>query len=87
MASFVEFALYKNEGLGATCEPSSLRLVHRQRDTEEVVEVECSLVIQRVGLCRWFLLKLHDLGAGGSHWLVSPQGWIRRAFIGRFDPS
>ena len=27
VASFVEFALYKNEGLGATCEPSSFRLV------------------------------------------------------------
>ena len=29
VAPFVEFALYKNEGLGATCEPSSFRLVHR----------------------------------------------------------
>ena len=28
VASFVEFALYKNEGLGATCEPSSFHLVH-----------------------------------------------------------
>ena len=27
VALFVEFALYKNEGLGATCEPSSFRLV------------------------------------------------------------
>ena len=26
---FVEFTLYKNEGLGATCEPSSFRLVRR----------------------------------------------------------
>ena len=29
MAPFVEFSLYKNEGFGMTCEPSSLRLVHR----------------------------------------------------------
>ena len=29
VAPFVEFALYKNEGLGATCEPSSFRLIHQ----------------------------------------------------------
>ena len=28
VAPFVEFAFYKNEGFGMTCEPSSLRLVH-----------------------------------------------------------
>ena len=28
VASFVEFALHKNKGLGMTCEPSSLRLVY-----------------------------------------------------------
>ena len=33
VASFVEFALYKNEGLSMTCEPSSFCLVHRQRVT------------------------------------------------------
>ena len=71
---FVEFAFYKNEGLGATCEPSSFCLVYRQRVTEEVVEVECSPVNQRVELCRWILFKLHDLGAGQSHRLVSPRG-------------
>ena len=27
VASFVEFALYKNEGLGTMCEPSSFHLV------------------------------------------------------------
>ena len=27
VASFVEFTLYKNEGLGVTCEPSSFHLV------------------------------------------------------------
>ena len=42
---FVEFAFYKNEGLGATSEPSSLCLVRRQRVIEEVVKVEYSLVI------------------------------------------
>ena len=44
VASFVEFALYKNEGLGVTCEPSSFRIVHWQCVMEEVVEVECSPV-------------------------------------------
>ena len=29
VAPFVEFALYKNEGLGTTREPSSFRLVRR----------------------------------------------------------
>jgi uncharacterized membrane protein len=29
VAPFVEFAFYKNEGLGATCKPSSLHLVRR----------------------------------------------------------
>ena len=45
VALFVEFSLYKNEGFGTTCEPSSLHLVCRQRVMEEVVEVERSLVI------------------------------------------
>ena len=66
MALFVEFAFYKNKGLGAMCEPSSFRLVHWQRVMEEVVKVECSLVDQRVRLCRWILFKLHDLGARQS---------------------
>ena len=29
VTSFVEFALYKNEGLGAPCEPSGFRLLCR----------------------------------------------------------
>ena len=45
VALFVEFALYKNEGLGETCEPSSFRLVCRQHVIEEVLVVECSLVV------------------------------------------
>ena len=64
VASFVEFAFHKNDGLGTMRESSSFRLVRRQRVTEEVVEVESSPVDQRVGLCRWILFKLHDLGAG-----------------------
>ena len=67
VAPFVEFTLYKNEGFGASCEPSSLRLVCWQRIAEEVVMVECSPVIQRVRLCRWIFFKLHDIGAGRSH--------------------
>ena len=84
VASFIEFALYKNEGLGVTCEPSSFRLVHWQRIMEEVVEVECSPVDQRVGLCHWILFKLHDLGAGRSRRLVSPRGWIGQTIVSLF---
>ena len=29
VAPFVEFAFYKNEGLGAACEPSGFRLIRR----------------------------------------------------------
>ena len=57
VASFIEFAFYKNEGLGAMCKPSSFHLVHRQCVTEKV---EHSPVVQRVRLCRWILVKLHD---------------------------
>ena len=74
VALSVEFALYKNEGLGATCEPSSLCLVRWQCVVEEVVEVECFLVVQRVRLYRWILFKLHDIGAERSRRLVSPRG-------------
>jgi len=44
VASLVEFTLHKNKGLGAMCEPSSLRPIRRQCVMEEVVEVERSLV-------------------------------------------
>ena len=67
MASFEEFAFYKNEGFGTTREPSSFCLVCWQRVVEEVVDVERSLVIQRVGLRCWIHFKLHDLGVEWSH--------------------
>ena len=67
VAPFVEFALYKNKGLGAMCEPSSFHLVRWQRVVEEVVDVERSPVTQRVGLHCWIHFKLHDLGVGQSH--------------------
>ena len=82
VALFVEFAFYKNEGFGTMCELSSLYLVRWQRVMEEVVEVECSLVVQRVGLCRWFCFKLYDLRARWSRRLISPRGWIERTIIG-----
>ena len=84
MASFVEFALYKNEGLGAACEPSSFRLIRWQSVVEEVVEVKRSPVVERVGLCCWILFKLHDLGVGRSSWRVGPQGQIRWAIVSPF---
>ena len=40
VASLVEFALDKDKGLGATCEPSSLCLVHQKHLTKKVVKVE-----------------------------------------------
>ena len=84
VALFVEFAFHKNEGLGVMCEPSSFRLVHRQRVMEEVVEVERSLVVQRIGLYCWILFKFHDLGVGRNCRLVSPRSRIRQAVVGRF---
>ena len=72
VALLVELDLNNDKGLGATREPPSPRFVHRQRLTEEVVEVRCPLVGQMVGLCRWSLVKLHDFGVGWSRRLVSP---------------
>ena len=72
MASLVEFTLNKDEGLGVTREPSSLHFVRWQCLTEEVVKVGRPLLSQRIGLCRWILIKLHDFGVGWSQWLVSP---------------
>jgi len=86
VASFVEFALYKSEGLGAICESLSFHLVYWQCVTEEVVKAECSPVDQRVRLYRWIFFKLHDLGAGQSRRLVSPRGGIRRTIVGQFRP-
>ena len=68
----IEFAINNGKGLGATCEPPSLRLVRRLRLAEEVIEVRRPLVGQRVGLYHWILIKLHDLGVRWSRWLVSP---------------
>ena len=50
VASLIELALNNNKGLGATHELPSLYFVCRQRLMEEVVEVRCSLIGQRVGL-------------------------------------
>ena len=72
MASPVELALNNNKGLGTMREPSSLCFVHRQRLTEEVVEVRCPLVGQRVRLYCWILVKLYEFGVGWSRRLVSP---------------
>ena len=72
VTSPVELTLNKDKGLGATRELSSLCSIHRQRLIEEVVEVRCPLVGQRVGLYHWILVKLHDFGVGWSRRLVSP---------------
>ena len=72
VALLVELPLSNDEGLGATCKPLSLCFVHWQRLIEEVVEVRCPLVGQRVRLCHWILVKLHDYRVRWSRWLVSP---------------
>jgi len=73
VALLVEFTLNKDEGLGATREASSLHLVHQQCLMELVVEVRRLLVDQRVSLCRWILVELHDFRVGWSRWFVSPR--------------
>ena len=74
LASFVEFALHKNKGLGTMCEPLSFHLVHRQCVMKEVVEVEYPPVDQRLKLCRGVFFELHDFRARRSRRLVSPRG-------------
>ena len=72
VASPIELALNSDKGLGTTCEPPSLHFVHRQHLTEEVVEVRRPLLGQRVGLCCWIHIKLHDFVVRWSRRLVSP---------------
>ena len=62
MAALVELPFDDNEGLGATCEPSSLRLVGREHLVDEEIEIRCSLVSQRVGLRHWVFDEFHDFG-------------------------
>jgi len=87
VALFVEFSLYRNEGFSAMCEPSSFCLVRRQHVTEEVVEVECSLVVQRVSLCRWILFKLHDLKTRRNVGWSAPEPDLGGPSSACFDPS
>ena len=86
MASLVELLLDNDERLGSVCDPLGLHLVHRQRLTEEVVEVERPLVDQRVGLCCWVLFKLHDFRVGWSRRLVSPRARGGQTITGLFCP-
>ena len=51
VASLVEFALHKDQGLGTMCEPLGLHLVGREHLMEEVIEVKHPLVSNRIGLC------------------------------------
>ena len=66
VASPIELVLNKVKGLDSTREPPSLRFVRRQRLTEEVVEVRCPPVDQRVRLYHWILMELHDHEVGWS---------------------
>ena len=83
VASPIELALNNGKGLEATCKPLSLHFVHRQCLTEEVVEVRHPPVGQRVRLCCWILIKLHDFGVGWSR-LVSHRAQGRRPIISLF---
>ena len=84
VASPVELALNNDKGLGMMRETPSLYFIHWQRLTEQVVEVRCPLVGQRVELCCWILVKLHDFAVRWSHWLVSPRTQGRRSITGLF---
>ena len=64
MATLVELPFDDDEGLGATHEPSGLRLVGREHLMEEAIEIRCSLVDRRVGLCHWVFNEFHDLRVG-----------------------
>jgi hypothetical protein len=73
VASFVKFPLNNDERLGTVCELLSLRFVSWEDLVEEAIEIRCPPVGQRVRLCHWFFVKLHDLEVGRSRWLVSPR--------------
>ena len=64
MAALVELPFDDDKGLGTTREPSSLHLVGREHLVEEAIEIRCSPVGQRVGLCHWVFDEFHDLGVG-----------------------
>ena len=51
MATLVELPFDDDEGLGMTREPSGLHLADREHLVEEAIEIRCSLVGWRVGLC------------------------------------
>ena len=64
MVALVELPFDDDEGLGATREPSGLRLVGREHLMEEAIEIRCSLVGRRVELCHCVFDEFHDLGVG-----------------------
>ena len=64
MVAFVELPFDDNEGLGAMRESSGLRLVGREHLVEEAIEIRCSPVGRRVGLCHWVFDEIHDLRVG-----------------------
>jgi hypothetical protein len=73
VASLVELPVNNDERLSAMCELSGLYFVSREHLTEEVIEIRCPLVDQKVGLCHRIFVKLHDLEVGRSHRSVSPR--------------
>jgi len=87
VASLVEFNLNKDKRLKAMSEPSSLRLVHRQRLAKKVVEVRHPLVGQRVGLCCRILIKLHDFRWDGATDWLAPEPRADGSSPACSDPS
>ena len=40
---------------------------------EEAIEIRCSLVDRRVGLCHWVFDEFHDLGSDGTEGWSAPE--------------
>ena len=62
VAALVELPFDDDEGLGATREPSGLRLIGRERLVEEAIEIRCSPVGRRVKLRHCIFDEFCDLG-------------------------
>ena len=69
----IEFAINNGKGLGAMHELPSLRLIHRQRLMEEVVEVRHPPVGQRVRLIPGSSLSSMTSGSNGADGWLAPE--------------
>jgi hypothetical protein len=72
VASLVELPLNNGERLSTARKPLGLYFIDQEHFTEEAVEVRYPLVEQRVRLCHWVFVKLHDLEVGRNQRWVNP---------------